>query len=217
MSSVTGNPRTTARISARAVAVLYALMNLLLVLLLTLLAIASFHQYLGSRSLKAFGILAINMLFLALFVTRRPAKTETTSLPLWLLGFGGSALPLLLRPAAGADTAADLGSAVQLSGLLLLAIALLSLRRSFAIVPGNRGIRQGGSYRLVRHPVYLAELTVFFGVALANPTWLNCAVWVCECVVQLARARAEERFLSADPVYQAYCERVRYRLIPWVV
>lgn len=217
MSPVNSNPQTPAQISATAAGVLYASMNLLLVVLLTLLAIASFHQYIGSRSLKAFGVLAVNILFLALFVTRRPAKAETTSLPLWLLGFGGSALPLLLRPAAGAGSAADLGSALQLSGLLLLAVALLSLRRSFAIVPGNRGIRQGGSYRLVRHPVYLAELTVFFGVVLANPTWLNCAVWACECVVQLARARAEERFLSADPLYRAYCERVRYRLIPWVV
>src|SRR6185312_4732665 len=105
------------------------------------------------------------------FLTRMPAKAETTSVRLWVLGFAGTALPLLLRPAtAGGDD--SLGSAIQLSGVVVLAIALLSLRRSFAVVPGNRGIRQGGCYRLVRHPVYLSELTVFLGLAMANPTAL---------------------------------------------
>lgn len=217
MSSAGSNPETSAQASFTAVAVLCASMNLLITLLLTLLAIASFHQYLGSRSLKAFGVLAVNILFLGLFLTRRPAKSETTSLPLSTLAFAGSTLPLFLRPATAEGGVAVLGSAVQLSGLLVLAIALLSLGRSFAIVPGNRGIQRGGVYRLVRHPVYLSELTVFLGVILANPTWLNGAIWVCECALQLARAKAEERFLSADPLYRAYCEQVRHRLIPGIV
>lgn len=197
--------------------ILQGAMNLMIVLLFTLLAIASFHQYLASRSLKAFGVLAVNTLFLALFLTRRPAKAETTSLPLWLLGFAGTALPWLLRPTAATGHGAGLSSTIQISGLVMLTIALLSLRRSFAVVPGNRGIQRGGSYRLIRHPVYLSELTVLLGVVLANPTWLNAAIWVCECALQLARAHAEERFLSADPLYRAYCKRVRYRLIPGIV
>lgn len=197
--------------------ILQGAMNLMIVLLFTLLAIASFHQYLASRSLKAFGVLAVNTLFLALFLTRKPAKAETTSLPLWLLGFAGTALPWLLRPTAAIGHSAGLSSTIQFSGLVMLTIALLSLRRSFAVVPGNRGIQRGGSYRLIRHPVYLSELTVLLGVVLANPTWLNAAIWVCECALQLARLRAEERFLSADPLYRAYCKRVRYRLIPGIV
>ena len=195
---------------------LQTVFNLLIVALFTLLAITSFERYHASGSLQSFGVLAINALFLGLFLNRKPAKAETPSAPLWLLGFAGTALPLLLRPAAAADEASP-GSVLQLLGLMMLAGALLSLRRSFAVVPANRGIRQGGAYRLVRHPVYLAELTVLLGVALANPTWLNCIIWVCECALQVARARAEERFLCADPQYRAYCERVRHRLIPWVV
>lgn len=60
------------------------------------------------------------------------------------------------------------------------------------------------------------ELILVLGVVLTNPSALNAAIWVCECVLQLARARAEERFLSADPLYAAYCAQVRRRLIPWV-
>lgn len=209
------NSQAHAQALSAGMTALSAFMDLLIAVLFTLLAIASFHQFVNSGSWKAFGVLAVNTLFLSLFLTRRPAKAETTSVPLWLLGFTGTALPLLLRPAAAGASA--VGSTIQLAGLLMLAVALLSLRRSFAIIPGNRGIRQGGFYRLVRHPVYLSELTVFFGLVLANPTWLNAAIWACECVLQLARVRAEERFLSADPLYRAYCERVPYRLIPWVV
>jgi protein-S-isoprenylcysteine O-methyltransferase Ste14 len=210
------NPEVSGSAPNAAVLAVQGAMNVLIVGLFTLLAVASVHQYVGTRSLKAFAVLAVNALFLALFLTRRPAKAETPSVGLWLLSFLGTALPLLYRPVT-APSGAALGSAIQIAGLAILAFALLSLRRSFAVAPGNRGIRQGGLYRWIRHPVYASELMVFFGVVLANPTWLNAAIWVCECCLQLARAKAEERFLSADPVYGAYCARVRYRLIPGVV
>lgn len=190
-------------------------MNLVIVVLFTLLVMGSLRAYHLSGSLRSFSILAINTLFLGLFLTRKPAKAETSSPALWLLGFAGSALPLLLRPATAAHDA-SWGSVIQITGLVMLAAALLSLRRSFAVVPGNRGVRSGGMYRLVRHPVYLSELIALLGLVLANPTTLNAVIWACECALQFARARAEERFLAADPVYQDYRARVRYRLIPWV-
>lgn len=197
-------------------AVLQAAMNLVLILLFTLLAIASYDRFVHSGSVRTFGVLAVNILFLTLFLARRKASSETASPALWLLAFAGTALPLLMRPTGGSPPLA-FGSVVQIIGLASLAIALLSLRRSFAVVPANRGIRDGGLYRFVRHPVYLSELTVLFGVALANPTLLNSILWLCEFALQLARARAEERFLHTDPLYEAYCARVRYRLIPGVI
>jgi protein-S-isoprenylcysteine O-methyltransferase Ste14 len=195
---------------------LQAAMNAVIVVLFTLLVMGSLHAYRSSGSPQAFGVLAINTLFLALFLTRKPARAETTSASLWLLGFAGSALPLLLRPTAAANQT-SLGAFLELCGLVMLAAALLSLRRSFAVVPGNRGIRSGGMYRLVRHPVYLSELIALLGIVLANPTTVNALIWGCQCALQLARARAEERFLSADPLYTLYCARVRHRLVPWVV
>jgi protein-S-isoprenylcysteine O-methyltransferase Ste14 len=35
--------------------------------------------------------------------------------------------------------------------------------------------------------------------------------------LQFARARMEEEFLSSDPAYRAYRERVRFRLIPGMI
>lgn len=211
------NSSTDARAARRGVPpAVRTAMNVLIVALLTVLAIASYERYLKTGAPSAFGVLAVNTLFLALFLARRPAKDETRSPALWALAFAGTAMPLLLRPATP-WRGPPIGSMLELAGIVMLVAALLSLRRSFAVVPGNRGIQRGGMYRLVRHPVYLSELTLLLGLVLANPTALNAVVWVCECALQLARARAEERFLCADPLYGAYCARVRYRLIPGLV
>jgi protein-S-isoprenylcysteine O-methyltransferase Ste14 len=193
-----------------------AAMNILVLVLFVLLVISSYRHFLSSGTIRSFGVVAVSTLFLALFLARRPAQSETVSLPLWVLGIAGTALPLLLRP-SDAPGVGHAGAALQIVGLVCLALALLSLRRSFAVVPANRGIRDGGLYRIVRHPVYLSELVVLLGVVVSNPTTANAAILVCECALQFARACAEERFLSADPAYRAYRERVRYRLIPGLI
>lgn len=190
-----------------------AALNILVVALFLLLAAASYRSFVASRSIQAFGVLAVNALFVGLFLSRRPAKSETPRLSLWLLSVAGTALPLLLRPSDSAGFI-RVGAAIQLVGIAMVAAGLLSLRRSFAVVPGNRGIRQGGLYRIVRHPIYFSELVALLGVVLVSPTVANWIVWLCECGVQFVRARAEEDFLSADPVYRAYRQRVPYRLLP---
>lgn len=195
---------------------LRTILNLVIVAQFTLLAIASYQRYVSSGTTSTFAVLTVNLLFLGLFLTRRAASDETGSGALWALAYAGTTLPLLMRPAAP-GRGAHIGAGLELVGIAMLAIALLSLRRSFGVVPGNRGIRREGMYRLVRHPVYLSELVLLLGVALANPAALNAVIWVGECALQLARARAEERFLAADPLYRAYSLQVRYRLIPWVV
>ena len=193
-----------------------ATINILVVLLFGLLVMSAYHHFAATRSTRFLGILVVNLLFLGLFVTRRVATAETDSLPLWLLPVAGTACPLLLRPSDGAGFMV-VGSLIQLPGIVLVAFGLLSLRRSFAVVPGNRGIRDGGLYRIVRHPIYFSEVVAILGAVLVNPSLANWAIWVCECGLQYARARAEENFLASDPVYRAYRERVRYRLIPGLI
>jgi protein-S-isoprenylcysteine O-methyltransferase Ste14 len=158
-------------------------------------------------------MLIVNGLILGLFLGRRHAKTETTSPALWLLAYAGTMLTLLMRPSMPPGRSM-VGAVVELAGLAMLAAALLSLRRSFAIVPANHGVREGGFYRLVLHPVYLSEMTLLLGVLIANPTSRNTTIWLIECGLQFVRALSEERHLAADPAYLAYCARVRYRFIP---
>jgi protein-S-isoprenylcysteine O-methyltransferase Ste14 len=198
---------------SRAVRIMQAALNILLITLFLLLALVSYRHFAASRSVCSFSILVLNALFLGLFLSRRPAVSETPRLSRWLLSITGTALPLLLRPTDSAGFV-GVGVVVQITGVVMVAAGLLSLRRSFAVVPGNRGIRDGGLYRVVRHPIYISELIALLGAVLVSPSLTNWSIWLCECGLQFARARAEEDFLAADPVYRAYRERVPYRLLP---
>jgi protein-S-isoprenylcysteine O-methyltransferase Ste14 len=204
------------RPASQAVRISQAALNILVVLLFLLSLYASYQHFLNSRSIQSFGILAVSSLFLGLFLARRRAVAESPSLPLWLLAVAGTALPLLLRP-SDAPGLVRPGTVMQLVGIVMVAAGLLSLRRSFAVVPGNRGVRDGGLYRIVRHPIYISELVAVVGTVLVYPSTANWVLWIALCGVQFARARAEEEFLSSDPLYRAYRERVRYRLIPGVL
>lgn len=202
--------------SPDAATALRAIANFLLLALFVQLAFDSVQHFMDAATLSSSGMLVVNGLILGLFLSRCEAKTETTSAALWVLGYAGTMLPLLMRPSQPPGRGMA-GAVVELAGLVMLTMALLSLQRSFAIVPANHGVRAGGFYRFVRHPVYLSELTLLLGVLIANPTPRNAAIWLIECGLQFARAVAEERHLAADPCYLAYCERVRYRFIPAIV
>jgi protein-S-isoprenylcysteine O-methyltransferase Ste14 len=90
------------------------------------------------------------------------------------------------------------------------------LGRSFSLVAAHRGIRTGGPYRWVRHPVYASYVVAHLGYLLLNPTWWNAAVLVTVTGFQLVRIRHEEALLSEDQEYVGYRDRVRWRLIPFV-
>lgn len=216
-SSPARDPQTGAPASPPdAASALRTIANFVLIALFAQLAFDSVEHFAYAATLSSSGMLIVNGLILGLFLGRREAKTETTSPVLWVLGYTGTMLPLLMRPSEPPGRGL-VGALVELAGLAMLTVALLSLRRSFAIVPANHGVREGGFYRLVRHPVYLSELTLLLGVLIANPTPRNTLLWLVECGLQFARALAEERHLAADPSYLAYCRRVRYRFIPVVI
>jgi protein-S-isoprenylcysteine O-methyltransferase Ste14 len=192
--------------------------NSVVTLLIGLLAYSCYRRYQETSSLNSLGLLIVNCIFVVLYIAKRDATSIAVSPWLWLLGLAGSCAPLLLRPAdATPSTLATIGNAIQLLGIVAIGASLLSLRRSFGIVPANRGVQTDGLYSYVRHPLYASELLWMFGFVLANLSVSNLVLWVIDCALQLARAVAEERFLLADPAYRKYLARVRYRLIPRLV
>lgn len=75
-------------------------------------------------------------------------------------------------------------------------------------------IRVVWPFTLVRHPIYLGWVLM---VAAASPMTLDRAVFAAVSVLYLVIAMPwEERSLvaAAGPAYQAYCQRVRWRLVP---
>ena len=209
-------PTTARSVRAFAMNILKALANIAVILVFGLFAIASYRKFAETGSLESIGLMAVNTLFVCMYVLRRDAKSISTAPGEWLLAFAGTMLPMLMRPIEASGLTV-VGNAVQMLGMWLIVAAVLSLQRSFGIVPANRGIRHGGLYRIIRHPLYAAELLTLLGFVLTSPSARNVLVWVVLCGLQFLRARAEENFLSADAMYRAYSDRVRYRLIPGLI
>lgn len=194
---------------------LKAFSNAIVLLFFGLLILASYQSFRHTGSAWSIGIVLVNALFVTLFLARREAKSISTAPLAWCLSFGGTLLPLWMRPDSATFTGLSIaGDALQAAGLALIVVALLSLRRSFGIVPANRGIKVDGLYRFVRHPLYAGELVFLLGYAAWNPSAWNIALWLMELGLQTSRARFEESFLALDPVYSQYRTRVRYRFIP---
>jgi len=190
--------------------------NVVIVVAFGLLTLASYQKYKATGSLNWLGLLMVNAVFVAMYAARRDATNISQSPALWLLAFAATCLPLALRPTAPSSWAAA-GNILQLAGILSILASMLSLQRSFGIVPAHRGIRTQGVYNVVRHPLYASELVWMLGFAIANPSAWNVGLWLFDCVLQFTRACAEERFLGVDPLYSQYQARVKYRLLPLVI
>lgn len=153
-----------------------------------------------------------------LFVILRRSTTNVSMNRFdWLLAFGAAALPLMARPSTHAMLApAALVVLGMTAGVCLQLAAKLTLRRSFGIVPANRGVKIEGPYGAIRHPMYAGYLLTHAFFLLGNPSWTNFAIYLAANTMQVFRLLAEERHLLHDPAYQAYAARVRYRIIPFL-
>ena len=101
-------------------------------------------------------------------------------------------------------------------GLLCSISAKIFLRRSFGIVPANRGVQREGPYRVVRHPIYFGYLLAQIGFFCVSVSVSNAVVYAACWLAMVLRIRAEEEILGLDPAYAEYQRNVRYRLIPFV-
>ena len=106
------------------------------------------------------------------------------------------------------------GASFEVVGLVLVVGAFLSLNRSFGLAPENRGVKTGGMYRFVRHPMYLGYILAEVGYVLDNFSPFNLLIWMISVLFLLLRLRAEERLLMQDRAYRSYANKTRWRLIP---
>ncbi len=133
----------------------------------------------------------------------------------WLLAITATAAPLMIVPQANdLPLLAIPGVIFVFGGNLWQAAAKLALRRSFGIAPANRGVKVGGVYRFMRHPMYAGYLIVHLGILMLMFSPLNLLIYAIGWWAQVKRLLAEERLLSADPAYRAYQAQVRWRLVP---
>ncbi len=162
------------------------------------------------------GMFAVLVIIRPVPVKRGDSKTGVAA------ALGAQAVTIMLGVVAGDSTfsgAALFVADILLAGGLLFAIASLAfLGRCFGILPDVRGLVTRGPYSVVRHPLYLGELTALLGIALGADRWaLALPLWLVCVGLQLVRTGYEERSLRAVfPEYGQYADRTK-RLIPGVV
>lgn len=102
-----------------------------------------------------------------------------------------------------------------------LAVTWVMLTNRFAArtirVEAGQEVISTGPYRFVRHPMYSASILLLIAMPIALGSLVSLPVFLLAVPFFTARLLREEKLLLRDlPGYDAYCNRTRYRLIPFV-
>lgn len=187
-------------------------------LMLSIFTYAAVKQWLAAPTRITLLLLVVSAFMtsgLSLFA-RVPVKRDWT-LFAFICSVGGTFYFLAVRLSPGVQLIPEAaGASLQLLGIFWQLFAKVSLRRSFGILPANRGVVSRGAYRFVRHPMYLGYFVADIGFLLANFGIQNMIVYGCQFALQVGRIVREEQLLSNDERYRAYRSKVRFRVIPGV-
>ncbi len=190
-------------------------MNVFIALLWGNFVFSALRQWAGEASFLNSGILIHNTLLMCFFLLRRNSSEISSRFLDWLIPVFTMCGALMLRSAAPAGEGPGTVSVwLQCAGLSGIIFSLLSLGKSFGVVPANRKIVCAGAYRVVRHPLYLSEMVFYAGFLAGNPSMRNGLLVLAILVGQLYRSLSEEHLLALDEAYRLYKMRVRYRFIP---
>ena len=155
------------------------------------------------------------MLAVVLLLLQRRGDTAVDIYPI-AIAFIGTGAALLAVP-TGVQLVPDSVSLALIAGGSAVSLAAkVFLGRSFGIVAANRGIKASGTYRVVRHPMYLGYMLSHVGFLSMYFSMPNIAIYAVVWSCFWLRAVEEEKILMRDPEYQRYASKVRFRLVPGV-
>lgn len=156
------------------------------------------------------------ILALGLFLTRNRLVDSSPRIVDYFYTFVALATPMFFRPVLTIHYSI-LGGLFVVAGAVLVIGSFLSLNRSFGIAPENRGIKETGMYRLLRHPMYSGYLLAETGFVISNFSAFNVTILITAAIFLVLRLQAEERLLTEDKSYRTYSQQTRWKLIPYVL
>lgn len=186
-----------------------------IVVLFSLMALRFGNDFLVTGRITGLFLLLSEALVVVLTLVRRPPSLVDRSVRARALTILSVLGPPLLVPGSAAALAPEtITVAISCAGLAIVIAGKVTLGRSFALLPANRGIVSTGLYQVVRHPIYMGYLVTHVAFLFASPTFWNIAALVIADGALLARAVCEEDTLAKDPEYRDYMTRVRWRVAP---
>ena len=186
---------------------------------IVLIAVAAPYVMAIARSLPThppFFLAAASEILAAFFVLIQKRGEVTIRAYALTIAVAGTCASMLVRPGGEQVLPPVVTGTMMFVGLAISVWSKLVLNRSFGIFAANRGVKNSGPYRLVRHPMYLGYIISQLGFLAANLSTRNAVVYAVAWTFQLARILEEEKLLRQDEAYRSFSERVRYRLVPGV-
>ena len=142
------------------------------------------------------------------------ALAIVTTFFLILLGLLAPSGPVLFRVPLTVEAAA---LAMTLVGVALGVYAMATLGMNFSFWPEARRLVVCGPYRLVRHPVYFAELIMSAGALMLNLRLTMVVGEFLAVVLVIVRINVEERLLGDTfPTFKEFETATRHRLLPGI-
>lgn len=155
----------------------------------------------------------------ALFFARKvPIAKFDAWWPRFIAVIGGnSPLLFLMLPDVARGTSAGLISSVVLVvGTVGSIFVLCRLGRAFSVTPQARALVVAGPYRFIRHPLFVSEQVIIFGIMIQYEQPWAFVIFAASALAQFPRMHYEELILSqAFPEYGAYVARTA-RLVPGI-
>lgn len=152
-----------------------------------------------ARICSSMGSLVVAFLFVAGVLLRPPPIARAAGWMPRLAAVAGTYLCVSLLLLPGIEATGPLlaiSTALIFCGTLFTAYAVFYLGRSVSLVPEARRLVTGGPYRIVRHPLYLAEQTTIAGTLLQHLSLVAIFVFPVQLCFQFYRASCEERVLA---------------------
>ena len=191
--------------------------NIFMALLWTRFLTNAIGQWVYTGGFLNLGLIFHNTILLALFIMRRRSKETSLRVLDWIVPILTVGCAMMLKPDPFYFSGLkQISIAIQAVGVGAMIFSVISLGKSFGIVPANREIKYSGAYRIIRHPLYASEIMFHIGFLMGNYSVRNLFLVVFMFSGQIWRALSEEKLLSHDPVYQNYQTMVRFRFMPGV-
>lgn len=157
------------------------------------------------------GVVFMGLVVYFTFTRLPPRDTAEGIMPRLTAIFGTFCMMLLIvLPPEAIGVAQRVASTVLIIvGTLLSAWCLYQLGKSFSIMAVSRELKTKGSYSVVRHPLYGAEVVMILGNIVSHGSPLAYGVGAVWLLLQIRRAQYEESVLRKTfPEYADYARRV---------
>jgi protein-S-isoprenylcysteine O-methyltransferase Ste14 len=179
---------------------------------MTLAACRAAGTAVPGRALPAVLLGVQELLVAALLLARRSSGAVSRRWSDRLVAGAALLVPLGLHVPGSA--LANVSAVLEVAGLLLALLATATLGRHLGVLPAVRGLTTRGVYAVVRHPMYAAYMLLFLAYVAGEPSTQNVTCAAAAGALLVVRLRAEEAMLGRRADYQAYRQRVPWRLVP---